>query len=82
MTAFAKKPQCGREAPRLEDWSFCRIVGQEVGPDGRALLLLETITDPREQKAARKRYEAVMKRAFSAAMRRHTGSGGIVGGAG
>jgi hypothetical protein len=39
---------------------FCRIVGEERSPDGRTSLVLAPITGPREQKAARARYEAAM----------------------
>lgn len=51
-------------APSPEPRTFCRIVGRETGPDGKGQLILEPITDPQEQAAAQKRYEAAMRKAF------------------
>jgi hypothetical protein len=65
MTAFSKKPRCDRDPPSPEGRTFCRIVGEEKGSDGKTRFLLESITDPREQEEARKRYEATMRRVFN-----------------
>ncbi len=65
MTAFAKKPRCDREPPSPEGRTFCRIVGKMAGPDGKTDLLIEPITDPREQEAARKRYAVAMMHWFA-----------------
>lgn len=51
--------------------TFCRIVGKEVGPDGRTDLLIEPITDPQEQEAARKRYAVAMRRWFAESKNKH-----------
>jgi hypothetical protein len=42
--------------------TLCRIVGEEIGPDGKKMLLLEPITDPQEQQAAHARYKDVTAR--------------------
>lgn len=42
--------------------TFCRIVGEEIGQDGKMMLLLNPITDPQEKRAAHARYKAATER--------------------
>jgi hypothetical protein len=72
MNIKCKSPRRQLTVPVHEPRTFCRIVGEEVGPDGKTDLLIEPITDPREQEAARKRYEAVIRLKFEEVMKKHS----------
>jgi len=64
MNIKCKSPRRQPTVPVPDPRTFCRIVGEEVGQDGKTEILLEPISDPREQEAARKRYEAVIRLKF------------------
>ncbi len=70
MNIKCKSPRRQTTVPVPEPRTFGRIVGEEVGPDGKTDLLIEPITDPREQEAARKRYEAVIRLKFEEVKKR------------
>jgi hypothetical protein len=62
MIASAGKMRKGIGTTGPQRRTFCRIVGEEIGPDGKKMLLLEPITAPQEQQEARARYKEVTER--------------------
>jgi hypothetical protein len=72
MIASSKRQRKIRGDSGPDGRTFCRIVGEEVGPDGKTDLLIEPITDPQEQEAARKRYAVAMMRWFAEAKKKHS----------
>ena len=62
MTASAGQLRKGRGTTGPQRRTFCRIVGEEIGQDGKTMLLLAPITDPQEKRAAHARYKAATER--------------------
>ncbi len=64
MIASSKRQRTSRGDSGPDGRTFCRIVGEETGPDGKTDLLIEPMTDPRKREAAGKFYESALRLTF------------------